>query len=291
LCGTAYVRRVRLFRGPNVQMTPLADKGFLELLPLRLEYRMTGPRPHEAPTLVLLHEGLGCAEMWGDFPERLAAATGCGVFAYSRVGYGRSSPAKLPRSLDFMHVEAREILPRVLDAIGFHKGLLVGHSDGASVAAIYGGSVHDHRVSGLVLMAPHFIVEDVTIASIREIRQAYDTTDMRARFARWHDDPDATVRGWTDVWMTNDFRTWDLQEDLAYIRVPILIIQGEEDHYGTVRQIEIAREECYCPVETLLLPNIKHVPHREAPDTTLQAVAEFAHRLLGEHEGALAAAR
>ena len=129
---------------------------------LRLEYRMIGPRPDDAPTLVLLHEGLGCVGMWGDFPDKLQAATGFGVFVYSRVGYGQSSPATLPRQLDFMHDEAREMLPRLLDAIGFRRGLLVGHSDGASIAAIYGGSVQDHRVRGLVLMAPHFIVEDVT---------------------------------------------------------------------------------------------------------------------------------
>jgi pimeloyl-ACP methyl ester carboxylesterase len=266
-------------------MPILSDQGFLELGDLRLEYRMTGPRPHEAPTLVLLHEGLGSAGMWGDFPEKLAAATGMGVFAWSRVGYGRSSPAKLPRTLDFMHVEAREILPRLLDAIGFRHGLLVGHSDGASIAAIYSGAVQDHRVRGLVLMAPHFIVEDVTINSIREIRQAFDTTDVRTRFQRWHADADATVRGWTDVWMKNDFKSWDISEHLAYIRVPILIIQGEHDHYGTGRQIEIAQDECYCPVDVLLIPGIQHIPHREAPEATLQAIAEFAGRLLPESEG------
>ena len=142
---------------------------------------MAGPRPHEAPTLMLLHEGLGSAGMWGDFPEKLAAATGCGVFAWSRVGYGHSSPRSCrARSISCMS-RREQILPRLLDAIGFRQGLLIGHSDGASIAAIYGGSVQDHRVRGLVLMAPHFIVEDVTINSIREIRQAFDTTDVRQR--------------------------------------------------------------------------------------------------------------
>jgi pimeloyl-ACP methyl ester carboxylesterase len=271
-------------------MSSLSPQGFLELRPLRLEYRFVGPRPDEAPTLVVLHEGLGSVGMWGDFPEKLAAATGAGVFAYSRVGYGHSSPAKLPRSLDFMHVEGREILPRVLDAIGFRQGLLVGHSDGASIAAIHAGSLQDHRVRGLVLMAPHFIVEDVTIRSIAEIRKAYDTTDVRVRFARWHADPDATVRGWTDVWLTNDFRPWDLRDDLAHIRVPVLIIQGEHDHYGTVRQIEIAQEECYCPVDVLLLPDVQHSPHREAPEQTLNAIADFCRRLL-DGQGSRTAAR
>jgi len=258
----------------------LADTGFLDLGTQRLEYRMIGPRPDAAPTLVLLHEGLGCVEMWNDFPDKLAAATGAGVFVYSRTGYGKSSPAKLPRSLYFMHDEARETLPRLLDAIGFQRGLLVGHSDGASIAAIYGGSVQDHRVSGLVLMAPHFIVEDVTSASIAEMRKAYDTTDLRARLARYHADVDATVRGWSDVWLTQDFRQWDLTEDLAYIRVPVLIIQGEDDQYGTARQVEIAQEECYCPVEVLMLPDTRHVPQREAPAATLAAVVDFAKRLL-----------
>ena len=268
-----------------------SDQGFLELADLRLEYHMAGPRPHEAPTLILLHEGLGSAGMWGDFPEKLSAATGMGVFAWSRVGYGQSSPAELPRTLDFMHVEAREVLPRLLDAIGFRRGLLVGHSDGASIAAIYGGTVQDHRLRGLVLMAPHFIVEDVTINSIREIRQAFDTTDVRQRFQRWHADADATVRGWTDVWMKNDFHTWDISEELAYIRVPILIIQGEHDHYGTARQIEIAREECTCPVDVLLIPGIQHIPHREAPEVTLKAIADFAGRLLHVRAQQPAAAR
>jgi pimeloyl-ACP methyl ester carboxylesterase len=270
-------------------MATLSDQGFLELGDLRLEYRMAGPRPHETPTLILLHEGLGSAGMWADFPERLAAATGLGVFAWSRVGYGQSSAATLPRKLDFMHVEAERILPRLLDAIGFRQGLLVGHSDGASIATIYAGSVQDHRVRGLVLMAPHFIVEDVTINSIREIRQAFDTTGVRQRFQRWHADADATVRGWTDVWMNNDFESWDISETLAYIRVPILIIQGEHDHYGTQRQIGIAREECYCPLDALLIPGIQHIPHREAPEATLNAIADFSRGLLDEKVGALAA--
>jgi pimeloyl-ACP methyl ester carboxylesterase len=264
-------------------MPSLSDQGFLDLPPLRLEYRMVGPRPDAAPTLVLLHQGLGSAGMWGDFPERLATATGLGVFAYSRQGYGHSSPASLPRALDFMHREAREILPRVLDAIGFRQGVLVGHSDGASIAAIHAGSVQDHRVRGLAMMAPHFIVEDVTMAAIRSIRQAFDAGEVQ--FARWHADAAATVHGWSDVWLSNDVRRWDLTEDLAYIRVPILIIQGEQDSFGTVRQIEIAQEECFCPVEVLMLPDTAHIPHREAPEATLNAIADFCHRLLREHEG------
>ncbi len=263
-----------------MSLTLLPDHGFVDLGDMRLEYRMIGPRPDAAPTLVMLHEGLGCVGMWGDFPDKLQAASGCGVFVYSRLGYGQSSPAPLPRKLDFMHDEARKILPRLLDVIGFRRGLLVGHSDGASIAAIYGGSVQDHRVSGLVLMSPHFFVEDITSASIAEVRKAYDTTDLRARLGRWHRDADATVHGWTDVWLKNDFRSWDLTEDLAYIRVPVLVIQGEDDQYGTMRQVEAAQEECYCPIEVLKLPNTRHVPYREAFQPTLDAVVDFARRAL-----------
>jgi pimeloyl-ACP methyl ester carboxylesterase len=257
----------------------LSDSGFLSIGSQRLEYRMIGPRPDQAPTLVMLHEGLGCVGMWGDFPDQLQAATRLGVFVYSREGYGQSSPAKLPRPLNFMHTEAQQTLPKILDAIGFQHGLLVGHSDGASIAAIYGGSHQDHRVSGIVLIAPHFIVEDVTSASIAEMRKAYDTTELRARLARYHADVDATVHGWSDVWLKGDFRKWDLTEFLAYIRVPVLIVQGEGDQYGTVRQIEIAQEECYCPVEVALLPGAKHVPQREAPEATLKTIVEFIDRV------------
>lgn len=264
----------------------LSDSGFLDIGSQKLEYRMIGPRPDQAPTIVMLHEGLGCVGMWGDFPDRLQRATGCGVFVYSREGYGQSSQAKLPRPLSFMHAEAQQTLPQILDAIGFERGLLAGHSDGASIAAIYGGSHQDHRVGGIVLIAPHFIVEDVTIASIAEMRQAYDTTELRARLARYHADVDATVHGWSDVWLKADFRNWDLTDFLAYIRVPVLIVQGEGDQYGTVRQIEIAEGECYCPVEVALLANAKHVPQREAPEATLQVITEFTARVLASETAA-----
>src|ERR1700761_2407477 len=151
-------------------MTSLQLAGVLRINDSDLEYRMLGPLPDQAPTIVMLHEGLGSAALWGDFPEKLQAATGAGVFAYSRAGYGASSPVTLPRPIDYMHVEALEVLPKLLDAIGFRRGLLVGHSDGASIAAIYAGGVQDHRVRGLALIAPHFIVEDISVQSIAEIR-------------------------------------------------------------------------------------------------------------------------
>src|ERR1043165_1329325 len=164
-------------RRQRTEMT-LAPTGFLRIGASDLEYRMIGPSTDAAPTIVMLHEGLGSVGLWGDFPEKLQAATGCGVFAYSRAGYGASTPVKLPRPLDYMHIEALDVLPKVLDAIGFRRGLLLGHSDGASIAAIYAGSRQDHRVEGAVMIAPHFIVEDVSVKSIAEIRAAYENTDL-----------------------------------------------------------------------------------------------------------------
>jgi pimeloyl-ACP methyl ester carboxylesterase len=261
----------------------LADQGFLDIGEQRLEYRMIGPRPDEKPTLVLLHEGLGCVGLWDDFPDKLAAATGAGVFVYSRAGYGKSSPVKLPRPLGYMHDEAMQVLPQLLETIGFQRGLLIGHSDGASIAAIYAGSVQDHRVRGLVLIAPHFFTEDPGIASIEEARQAYATTDLRAKLARWHENVDNAFRGWNDAWLDPDFRKWDITAPLAYIRVPILIVQGEADQYGTMRQIEVAREECYCPVDVVLLKGVRQSPQREAPALALKAIADFTNRLLWDH--------
>ena len=261
-------------------MATLKDTGFLEIGVQRLEYRFVGPPPGKAPTLVLLHEGLGCVGLWNDFPDKLSGATGAGVFVYSRAGYGKSSPVTLPRPLSYMHDEARETLPRLLDAIGFERGLLVGHSDGASIAAIYAGSHQDHRVRGLVLIAPHFFTENSGIASIAEAGKAYEKSDLRARLSRWHADVDNAFKGWNGAWLDPAFRKWDITDALAYIRVPIAIVQGVDDQYGTKRQIMVAEEECYCPVEVTLIEGAQHAPQREAPERTLQVIAEFVRRVL-----------
>ena len=261
----------------------LADTGFLDLPPMRLEYRMIGPRPDTAPTIVMLHEGLGSVAIWGKFPEMLAAATGAGVFVYSRAGYGNSRPGKLPRTVSFMHEEATEVLPQVLAAIGFQRGILFGHSDGASIAAIYAGSVQDHRVRGLVLIAPHFFIEEMGLAEIRRARDAFVAGPLRDKLKRWHADVDCAFRSWSEPWLDPQFRKWDITEALGYIRVPMLVVQGDKDQYGTLRQVETAQEECFCPVEAAVLPGIRHDPCREAPELTLKTAADFISRLLRDH--------
>jgi pimeloyl-ACP methyl ester carboxylesterase len=262
----------------------LHDSGFIEISGARLEYRMTGPQPDAAPTFLMLHEGLGSVSTWGEFPLKLSEKTGAGVFVYSRAGYGKSSTITLPRPLDYMQREAADVLPQLLDTIGFRRGILLGHSDGASIAAQYAGTHQDHRVRGLVLIAPHFFVEAEGLAEIRNARTVYETTDLRARLARHHADVDAAFRGWNEAWLDPKFETaFDIAEALAYIRVPILLIQGEADRYGTLAQVRAAEEECYCPVDALVMPGVGHAPHRERPDETLAAIAAFADRIFRLH--------
>jgi pimeloyl-ACP methyl ester carboxylesterase len=266
-------------------MTNLTPTGFLSVSGASLEYKWLAPQSAEAPTIILLHEGLGSVGLWGDFPEQLREATGAGIFVYSRAGYGQSSPVALPRPLDYMHREALEVLPKLLDAIGFRRGLLLGHSDGASIATIYAGAHQDHRLNGLVLIAPHFIVEDISVKSIAAIKTAFETTDLKTKLARWHKDVDNAFYGWNGAWLDPKFRDWDISEYLAYIRVPVMVLQGVDDQYGTLRQVEIAQEECYCPVDLKVISGAGHSPHREAPGATLDAIEQFAKAALRDDQG------
>lgn len=244
-----------------------------------LECQAWGPSPSEAPTIVLLHEGLGSTALWRDFPEQLSQATGAGVFAYSRLGYGQSDAARLPRPVDYMTREAVEVLPQVLDAVGFQRGMLLGHSDGATIAAIYSGSVSDQRVRGLALIAPHFFTEPSGLAEIARAKQTFETSDMKDRMARYHRDPEATFRGWNDVWLNPDFAAWNVGDSIDHWRIPVLGIQGAEDEYGTLAQLEEIEGRIYAPFEKVVLENCRHAPHLDQPQATLAAVREFYARL------------
>lgn len=241
--------------------------------------RSSGQAPDQSPTLVLLHEGLGCIALWRDFPLRLAQATGCGVFAYSRAGYGRSDPVPLPRPLDYMTGEAQQVLPQVLDQIGARRVILLGHSDGATIAAIHGGTVADDRVQGLVLIAPHFFTEPFGLAAIAEARIAYDRDGLRGKLARYHDDVDCAFRGWNDAWLDPGFRDWNVADVMDGLPIPALAIQGQGDAYGSLAQIDHLPARCAAPVDTLILPDCGHAPHLEHSAQVVEAVQRFCTKL------------
>jgi pimeloyl-ACP methyl ester carboxylesterase len=245
----------------------------------RLETLCHGPAPDRAPTFVMLHEGLGCIPLWRDFPQRLAEDTGFGVFAYSRAGYGHSDPVALPRPLDYMTREARETLPALLDAIDLRRGILLGHSDGASIAAIYAGSVEDFRVRGLVLMAPHFFTEPSGLAAIAAARDAYEQGDLKMKLAKYHRNVDNAFRGWNDAWLDPGFNTWNIADCIDYWRIPALAIQGVDDPYGTLAQIREIETRAYSPVDVEILEGCRHSPHLEQPDKTRAGIADFCARL------------
>ncbi len=253
--------------------------GAIDIDGCSLETACYGPAPDDAPTIVLLHEGLGCVALWRDFPEKLAEETGYGVFVFSRAGYGKSDGCTLPRPIDYMTREATEILPRVLDAIGFQHGILLGHSDGATIAAIYAGSVEDFRVRGLVLMAPHFFTEDMGLQSIAKAKEEYDSGELRGKLARYHADVDSTFRGWNEAWLNPEFKDWNVSEVIDYLRIPVLAVQGRDDQYGTLAQIEEIENRIYSPLDVEILDDCGHAPHLEQAQKTLAYVSDFVRRL------------
>ena len=229
------------------------------------------PGDQAQSALVLLHEGLGSVGLWRDFPQALHEATGRRVIAFSRFGHGRSEPPPRPRTPAFFHEEALEVLPEVLEQRDAPEPGLVGHSDGGSIALIHAGR---HPVAGIALLAPHVIVEDVTVAAIREAREAFDEGELRERMARHHDDPAAAFDGWCDVWLDPAFRDWSLEPDAEHVTCPVLLIQGAGDPYGTLDQLDRIEARVRGPVERLVVPG-GHSPHLEAPGEVLAALVRW----------------
>jgi pimeloyl-ACP methyl ester carboxylesterase len=256
---------------------------FLRIDGRRLECRWIGPGPVEAPTLVFLHEGLGSVSTWRDFPDALAKETGCGALVYSRAGYGRSDPVDLPRPVRFMHDEA-EVLARVVEEARLREVILVGHSDGASIALIAAGRGAIPGLRALVLEAPHVFAEPCGLESIARIAEAYETTDLRARLERHHGaNVDVAFRGWNDVWLDPEFRAWNIEELLPGIRVPTLVVQGENDEYGSWAHVESIERRAGAPVQSLGLPGCGHAPHVERRDIVLDSMARFIRSVIGDH--------
>jgi len=241
----------------------------------------------ESPTLVLLHEGLGSVGLWRDFPSALAEATGSRTIAFSRYGHGGSDPPPSPRTPRFMHEEARGMLPQLLRALGVEDPVLVGHSDGASIALIHAA---EYPARAVVAMAPHVFVEEMCLVEIRGAREEYEHAGLRERLARHHRDPDAAFYGWNDVWLDPEFRAWDIADSVAEIECPLLLIQGERDQYGTMAQLDAIERLARGPVERVHL-DCRHAPHLECPGETLGAVTGFVAGLTAPARSSNTAAR
>lgn len=247
----------------------------------KFEIAWHGPAPDAAPTLVFLHEGLGCVALWRDFPANLAAATGCGAFVYSRLGYGKSDPCELPRPIRFMHTEGRRVLPRVLAAAGIKDCILVGHSDGGSIAIVYAGGTPAVPLRGLITEAAHVFCEQLSVDSIRYAKKQYEKNDLREKLFKYHGaNTECAFRGWNDVWLDPDFMRWNIEEYLPGIKVPMLSIQGADDQYGTAAQLAAIKEKTGSLTQTLLLENCRHAPHAEQAQATFDAMRGFIRKLL-----------
>lgn len=243
----------------------------------RIEYERIETAAPARPTLVLLHEGLGSVAMWRDFPGRLAHATGCNALVYSRYGYGRSDPLAAPRTVRYMHDEALCALPDLLDQLGIERPILVGHSDGGSIALIHAGA-RRRAVAAVVTLAAHVLVEDVSVSSIAAAKVAFETGDLRAKLARYHADVDSAFWGWNRIWLHPDFRAWNIEEYLPGIDRPVLAIQGEDDEYGTMEQMRRIGAQVK-DVELLELEDCRHSPHKDQPQAVLDAVTRFVDRV------------
>ena len=250
--------------------------------PVRIEHQWLGARDAARPLIVFLHEGLGSLSMWKDFPERLCAAARCRGLVYSRPGYGRSTPrdAEEAWGVDFLHRQAHEVLPALLAALGIdarrHPPWLFGHSDGGSIALLYAAKFHG-AIAGAIVLAPHILVEDLSVASIAQAKTAYETTDLKQRLAKYHDDPDSAFWGWNRIWLHPPFRQWSIEAEIEAIRCPLLAVQGLDDEYGTLEQVRgIARR--VPQAQWLELPACGHSPHRDQPDLLINATARFIRR-------------
>jgi pimeloyl-ACP methyl ester carboxylesterase len=247
---------------------------FISVGPGEIEYALLEGQSPEAPTVVMLHEGLGSLSMWRDFPRKLADHLECRVLVYSRHGYGQSPPRSAHRAVSYMHDEAWLVLPELLERLRIERPILFGHSDGGSIALIHASR---HPVRGIVALAPHVFVEDLSVASIAAAKAAFETGDLRKRLARHHADVDSVFRGWNDIWLHPDFRSWNIEDLLPAIDCPILVIQGEDDEYGTAEQMRrIARRGRN--VELALLPHCGHAPHRDQPERVLRTLTDWVRR-------------
>jgi len=245
-----------------------------------LAYEWIGQGQNGKPALVFLHEGLGSIRRWRDFPEKLSEATGCRALVYDRYGYGQSEILQEERrTVRFMHDEALVSLPDLLSALGVKNPILIGHSDGASIALIHAGA--GHAVRGVAAMAPHVFIEPLCLGSIDKAKESFENTDLAARLGRYHRDARKTFYGWADVWLDPEFKGWDIREDyLPGVRCPVLAIQGHDDEYGTMAQLDEIERRVSGPCELLKLERCGHAPFRDQPEKVLSKTSDFVRQLL-----------
>jgi len=265
----------------NNHLSPERDTEYLTIRGRKLEIAWHGPGPNEAPTLIFLHEGLGCAGMWRDFPEKLADITGCGSLVYSRLGYGRSEPCDLPRPIRYMHDEGLEVLPELIKAARIRECILIGHSDGGSIALLYAGGTPAIPLQGMITEAAHVFCENINIQSIRQAKEEYLKSNLFEKLKKYHGvNTDCAFRGWNEAWLHPDFLSWNIEEYLPGINVPILIIQGEDDNYGTIAQVETIAEKTGGISEIEMLAECGHSPHKDRGDTVLEVMKRFIKKIL-----------
>lgn len=252
-----------------------SETGYLTVDGVRLETRKIAGDPAK-PTLVFLHEGLGCIGMWRDFPERVAERTGLPVLAYSRQGYGASDSCDVPRPLTYMHIEGQQVLPALLRAAGIDQHILLGHSDGGSISLINAGSAAAPGLKAVITMAAHVFCEQLTVDSIADAKIAYEQTNLREKLARYHgDNVNCAFWGWNRAWLDPDFIHWNIEEFLPAVTVPQLVIQGCDDQYGTEAQVKAIARQSGGPVAVRMLENCGHSPYKEQTEASLDAIAWF----------------
>lgn len=263
-------------------MTPKTDCRQIDICDNgnQLEAVWIGPPPEDAPTLIFLHEGLGCVSLWRDVPARIAEMAGCGALVYSRLGYGRSAPCALPRPLDYMHREGLVVLPDVIRQCGIREHILIGHSDGGSIALINAGGNPAPGLTGLVTLAPHVFCEEVTRRSIETAKERYLNADLRKRLSVYHEDnTDCAFWGWNGAWLDPDFMHWNIEEFLPAIKVPLLAIQGLDDPYATMAQIDAIQAGTACSITVEKVPDCGHSPHLEKSDLVIPVITDYIGRL------------
>ncbi|MDF2365946.1 alpha/beta hydrolase [Sneathiella sp.] len=257
-------------------MTSATDLKLATIAGKRIEYRTIGALDSQRPVLVFLHEGLGCTALWRDFPDRLCELTNCTGLIYSRLGYGGSDACDLPRPLDYMEREASDMLPVILEHFNIKRPLLVGHSDGASISLIYAGLSDVAKPEAVIVMAPHVFCEDISVDGIKTAKQAYEQRDLKEKLEKFHGiNTECAFRGWNDAWLDPAFKNWNIESFLPSVNMPLLAIQGREDSYGTLAQIDAIEAAVSGPFEKLILDDCGHNPWQEKAEDVLSYAAEF----------------